>query len=66
MVDKQLIYSDISTPLLGTIVFLTLCYCDFRPYEAAAAGEVLRLTAAGHSHKAIANILQISVKSIET
>ena len=28
--------------------------------------EVLRLTAVGHSNKAIANILQISVKSIET
>jgi DNA-binding NarL/FixJ family response regulator len=28
--------------------------------------EVLRLTAVGHSNKAIANLLQISVKSIET
>ena len=28
--------------------------------------EVLRLTAVGHSNKAIANILNISVKSIET
>ena len=44
------------------------------PSEAAAGGaelserevEVLRLTAVGHSNKAIANILQISVKSIET
>ena len=42
--------------------------------EAAAGGaelsdrevEVLRLTTVGHSNKAIANILQISVKSIET
>ncbi len=44
------------------------------PFQAAAGGaelsdrelEVLRLTAVGHSNKAIANILQISVKSIET
>jgi DNA-binding CsgD family transcriptional regulator len=28
--------------------------------------EVLRLTAVSHSNKAIANILQISVKNIET
>ena len=28
--------------------------------------EVLRLTAVGHSNKAIANILRISVKSVET
>ena len=63
---ERLIYRCFFIPLLGAIFFLTLCYCDFRRYEAAAAGEVLRLTAAGHSHKAIANILQISVKSIET
>ena len=45
-----------------------------RPSEAAPSGpelserevEVLRLTAVGHSNKAIASILQISVKSIET
>ncbi len=45
-----------------------------RPSETAAGGadlserevEVLRLTAVGHSNKAIASILQISVKSIET
>ena len=45
-----------------------------KPSEAAAGGaelserevEVLRLTAVGHSNKAIATILQISVKSIET
>jgi DNA-binding NarL/FixJ family response regulator len=45
-----------------------------KPSEAMAGGaelserevEVLRLTAVGHSNKAIANILQISVKSIET
>jgi DNA-binding NarL/FixJ family response regulator len=45
-----------------------------RASEAAAGGvelserevEVLRLTAVGHSNKAIAGILQISVKSIET
>ena len=44
------------------------------PSQAAAGGvelserevEVLRLTAIGHSNKAIASILQISVKSIET
>ncbi len=44
-----------------------------KPKEAAEGAdlserevEVLRLTAVGHSNKAIANILQISVKSIET
>jgi DNA-binding NarL/FixJ family response regulator len=45
-----------------------------KPSETASNGaelserevEVLRLTAVGHSNKAIANILQISVKSIET
>jgi DNA-binding NarL/FixJ family response regulator len=45
-----------------------------KPSEAAVGGadlserevEVLRLTAVGHSNKAIAGILQISVKSIET
>ena len=45
-----------------------------KPSEAAAGGaelserevEVLRLTAVGHSNKAIASILQISVKSVET
>ncbi len=45
-----------------------------KPCKSAANGaelserevEVLRLTAVGHSNKAIASILQISVKSIET
>ncbi len=44
------------------------------PPQAAAGGadlserevEVLRLTAVGHSNKAVASILQLSVKSIET
>ncbi len=45
-----------------------------KPPESAAAGanlserevEVLRLTSVGHSNKAIANILKISVRSVET
>ncbi len=45
-----------------------------RPSEEATAGadlserevEVLRLTSVGHSNKAIANILKISVRSVET
>jgi DNA-binding NarL/FixJ family response regulator len=44
-----------------------------RPSEAAAGAdlserevEVLRLTSVGHSNKAIANILEISVRSVET
>ncbi len=44
------------------------------PPEGATAGaelserevEVLRLTSVGHSNKAIANILKISVRSVET